>query len=294
MGSPRKKWPQFTPADKKIPLGLWNDLLRTVEGLDGLHPPEGYRSRELQGPSAPPHTIMRLVEMEDATESVRQSGYQDTPGTVLYLNPADDTWTKTSPAHMPDLLLDDNQKLAVVTGQRIVAYYHGQAGILIPVIGGLLTARFELTENLAFGGQATAKKLEWNGSIYAVNDNLTFEVYDPFNKFNQKQTPKDQGGARGCAQYFPDSQRWEIQWLEHQARWIEFVLAEALATTDASADCDGVTYHDGYEPETAVTTIYNKSASGGAYIYEGSDDNEGTAKYSPANDQYVIDNIECP
>lgn len=293
MGIPRKKWPQFTLADKKLPLGPVNELFRTVEGLDGAHVTEGYSSREIQAPAAPAHTVVRLVEIEDATEAARASGYQDTPGTVLYLNPTDQTWTKTDPAYMPDLLLDDNQKIAVVTGQQVVAYYHGQAGILIPVIGGLLTARFELTENLEFGGQATAKKLEWQETEYVANDDITFEVWDPHSKWNQKQTPKDQGGARGCAQYCPDSERWEIQWMQHQARWIKFMLAEALDTTDADADCDGVTYVDGYEPETAVTTVHNEPASSD-YIYEGDDDDIGQAVYDPGNDKYWIRMVECP
>ena len=55
MGRPRKKWPQFTLADKKLPLGPINELFRTVEGLDGLHYPEGYRNREFGAPAAPPH-----------------------------------------------------------------------------------------------------------------------------------------------------------------------------------------------------------------------------------------------
>ena len=153
--------------------------------------------------------------------------------------------------------------------------------------------RFELTENLAFGSNATAYLLQWTGAAYVAQSDGSFEVYDIFSKFNQKDKPTGQDGARGYAQWYWDRRIWEIVQLEHQARWIEFYLTAALATTDASKGCDNVTYHDGYQPNTAVTTIYNKSASSD-YIFEGDDNDRGMAKYDPADDKYTIVQFECP
>lgn len=153
--------------------------------------------------------------------------------------------------------------------------------------------RFELTENLAFGSNATAYLLKWTGAAYEAQSDVSFEVYDIFSKFNQKDKPTGQDGARGYAQWVWDRRIWEIITLEHQARWIEFYLSAALATTDASKGCDNVTYHDGYQPNTAVTTIYNKSASTDN-IFSGADNNRGEALYDPVNDKYIITQIECP
>lgn len=152
---------------------------------------------------------------------------------------------------------------------------------------------FELTENLIFGSNATAKVLILSGGTYSVDDDVTFEVYDPFSKFNQNDKPTGQGGARGYAKWLPDSAQFEIVELEHQARWIKFILNAALATTDASVACDNVTYVDGYQPDTAVTTVYNEPASSD-YIYEGDNNDKGQAVYDPGNDKYWIRMVECP
>ena len=158
--------------------------------------------------------------------------------------------------------------------------------------GGL--RRFELTENLAFGGNATAYLLQWTGAAYVAQSGTSFEVYDPFSKFNQNCKPTGQDGARGYAQWCWDRRVWEIVQMQHQARWIEFVANGAFATTDASATVDGVTYHDGYQPDTAVTTVYNTDESGGDYKFEGDNNDIGEALYDPANNKYWIIQLECP
>lgn len=81
--------------------------------------------------------------------------------------------------------------------------------------------------------------------------------------------------------------------LAHQARWIEFTTTEAFATTDADVDVDDVVYHDGYEPDTAITTVYNKAISSD-YLYEGDDNDCGDARYDPEDDKYRICMMECP
>lgn len=78
-----------------------------------------------------------------------------------------------------------------------------------------------------------------------------------------------------------------------QAKWIKFFFAAALATTDASVACDNVTYVDGYEPSTPVTTVYNEPASSD-YMFEADDNDKGQARYDPENDKYWICIPECP
>lgn len=188
-------------------------------------------------------------------------------------------------------------------GMYVYTVWNRQSGrweIITPAtVATELTYRFELYENLAFGEHATAKLLYWDSdeSDYAADDDTTFEVYDAFNKFNQNCKPTGQGGARGYARYFLDADRWEIIEMEHQARWIRFIVNEGsgFATSDASFAVDGVTYHDGYEPDTAVTTVHNeREHAADTYIFEGNDDDRGFAKYDPATDQYSVDNMECP
>jgi len=155
--------------------------------------------------------------------------------------------------------------------------------------------RFELTANLSIGDTTTARKLEWDGDSFEVVGD-EFDVYDPFSMFLQACKPKDEDGARGYARQYPeDAERWEIIELQHQARWIEFVVNDGsgFAASDASVTVDGVSYHDGYEPDTAITTVYNKTASSD-YIFEGDDDDKGMAKYSPGTNKYIIDQMECP
>lgn len=157
---------------------------------------------------------------------------------------------------------------------------------------GAVLRRFELTENLTFGSNATALVLKWTGAAFATVADSEFEVYDPFSEFNQNDKPTGQDGARGYAHKIDG--RWEITKLQHQARWIHFVVNDGddFTTADSSVVVDGVTYHDGYQPNTAITTVYNPSASAN-YVFSGSDDDEGWAQYDPAGNKYWIDNKEC-
>lgn len=80
-----------------------------------------------------------------------------------------------------------------------------------------------------------------------------------------------------------------------QAKWIKFTVNDGsgFASTDASVAVDGVTYIDGYEPATAITTVYNEPISSN-YLFEGDDDDKGKAEYDPTNDKYWIHQMECP
>jgi hypothetical protein len=133
MAEPRKKWPQFTSADKKIPLGLWNDLLRTVEGLDTGSPTEGYASQVVKAPYPPGQTILRLVELDDAIGPDESSEFRDRRGTVLYWDSSNSTWKRTDPAHQVSVITDGFEHLVQDQGQRLVVWFHGQSGKYLPV-----------------------------------------------------------------------------------------------------------------------------------------------------------------
>lgn len=161
-----------------------------------------------------------------------------------------------------------------------------------------ITRRIELKagETLTPGGSATAYLLEWGGTSYSPDTSVEITVQDAFSRFRQSSPPSGQDGARGYATHYGDRDVWELIDLEHQAKWIEFVADGAYAPTDASATVDGVTYHEGYEPTTAITTVYNKGASAN-YIFEGGDNDRGMAKYSIEEDKYYIwqaELLECP
>jgi hypothetical protein len=109
-------------------------------------------------------------------------------------------------------------------------------------------------------------------------------------------------GVAGSAQILDKASGTGLQWAHirlgckrHQARWIEFVVnaAGGFSTTDASVAVDGITYHDGREPQTPVTTVYNTRASSD-YKFEGDDDDRGEALYAPEEDKYYIIQMECP
>jgi len=89
--------------------------------------------------------------------------------------------------------------------------------------------------------------------------------------------------------------KWVMTSGQKQARWIEFQVNDGsgFSVSDSSVSVDGVVYHDGYEPATAVTTVYNKEADGTAYLFSGDDDAEGVALYSPKDQKYYIVQMEC-
>lgn len=225
---------------------------------------------------------------------------------ALHYNPATGTYSpeagRTARLYHPLGARDGNNVYlpvsSLASGMVVYAAWNRQSGrweIVAPEATTEHACRFELYENLSFGGQATAKLVYWDGNDYAVNDDVTFQVYDAFNKFNQNCKPTGQGGARGYARYFSDAGRWEITELEHQARWIKCLIdnGSGYATTDETWTVDGVVYYDGYEPDTPVTTVYNAPAHAD-YIFEGDDNDVFYAKYDPAADKYWLDQGECP
>ena len=96
-------------------------------------------------------------------------------------------------------------------------------------------------------------------------------------------------GEKTCAVLF------EFGAVDTGPHWIEFVLTEALATTDASADADVVS---GYGPglpdaETAITVLNLLTATESTYLFEGASGAKGLAIHKGGTD-YQIFQMECP
>lgn len=162
-----------------------------------------------------------------------------------------------------------------------------------------LFRRFELKDDLADGNPATAYLLYWDSDAddWAIDTDVEFEVVDMFgSRRGQARISDLQKGTRGTCIKFHDSAVWEIVTMEHQARWIEFMVNDAsgFTTSDSSVTVDGVIYHDGYEPNTAITIVYNGSSAAGCRIFYGDDNDVGEAIYDPAADKYIINQVECP
>jgi len=157
--------------------------------------------------------------------------------------------------------------------------------------------RFELIDNLYFNSYTQARELVWSNSQWKADDTTEATVYDVFGMFCQWCKPKNQDGARGWARQFPeDAERWEIINMQWQAKWIEFVVNDysGFTTSSPSVTVDGVIYHNGYEPDTAITTVYNGSSVAGCRIFEGDDNDVGEALYDPLTGKYIISQLECP
>ena len=52
-------------------------------------------------------------------------------------------------------------------------------------------------------------------------------------------------------------------------------------------------YHDGFQPGTPVTVVYNKEAENTTYLFEGSDNEKGVALYMRSTNRYLIIQMEC-
>jgi hypothetical protein len=161
--------------------------------------------------------------------------------------------------------------------------------------GGSSSRLFELKtgQSLVPGGTATALLLYWDGDSWETDSDVEFTIRDMMSKFRQSSPPSGQNGARGFCELYGGE--WVIKDMQHQARKIHFVVNDAtgFAITDSTATVDGVDYQNGYTPTTGITTVYNKSISSN-YLYEGDDDDKGTAYYDLTNNKYWIDMMECP
>jgi len=181
-------------------------------------------------------------------------------------------------------------------GDRVFCFWNRQSGrweILAPPLD---VWRFELKTALSPGFFATAYLLAYSDG-YAENVHIEFDVYDAIDGTLRGQAKTDsRPGTQGYAKYMPDSGRWEIIALAHQARWIRFGLMAAMLYTDYIASAEVLTYWDGYDPDPtgAHVTVLNCAVSGNQYLFAGATGAVGLACYDPVDDKYHIVQMECP
>lgn len=82
---------------------------------------------------------------------------------------------------------------------------------------------------------------------------------------------------------------------DHPANWIEFSVddVDGFTTDDETVTVTVDAYHDGFQPGTPVTVIYNKTAENTTYLFEGSDNEKGVALYMRSTNRYLIVQMEC-
>jgi hypothetical protein len=191
---------------------------------------------------------------------------------------------ETTQGHPADL---DEEVEILYTDDNLVVQW------LLLDSGGGTSRLFELKtgQTLTPGGTATALLLYWDGDSWETDSDLEFTVRDFMSKFRQSSPPTGEDGARGKVELHGGE--WVIVEMQHQARWIEFTANGAFTTSTVSPNIDGITYHDGYTPTTAPTTVENYAISSGRQ-FEGDDNDKGLAIYDPDDGKYYINQFECP
>ncbi len=181
-------------------------------------------------------------------------------------------------------------------------------GIWVAAASELLV-RFELTADLVYGvepGGNNARVLVYSAGAY-VPTGQTIRVYDwtalgsgagAYATWSGKGpvTSPARNGYQGWAIRQPDSGRYEIVWMESQARTISFRLYARLSTADASqANCSVLTYWDGRDPDPAASgaTVYNlPTDNAGVYKFFGEANAVGYAVWNERLARYEISAIE--
>lgn len=176
-----------------------------------------------------------------------------------------------------DLLIDARDSdLIFAVGMKVVCHWSSQRGAFLPVaVPPAQTIRFQLAGNLSLGGYASANLLEWGGSSYVADGDMSFDVYDEHGLYCQWNPPVGQDGARGYAEFFSDLDKWVIREMENQAKWIIFYTNEDLDGESTSVQGTILEYGDGYATEEMVTnaedfTFYASEESSYFYAPAGS------------------------
>jgi hypothetical protein len=161
---------------------------------------------------------------------------------------------------------------------------------------GAALTYFELTANLQFGvdpGSDNAKIIEWDGDSYEPTG-AAIRVFDwtilgaVDSAFWVGRAPAGAvKGYRGFAT-IGQSGRYEIVWMETQARFIKFRTQGQLKYNVASIGGDLLDYFDGREPPAGTVTLYNvETDAAGVYEFYGPDNAVGYAVWNDAS-QYRI------
>ncbi len=181
------------------------------------------------------------------------------------------------------------------------------SGLWVASGGNPPLLRFELTADLVYGvdpGSDNAKVLQYAAGAYAPTGE-TIRVFDWTNFGSgaygtwSGQAPvlsPAKSGYQGWAIKQGDSSRYEIVWIERQARMISFRLYQQLQTNQASQGaCQVVAYWDGRDPDpsSAGVTLYNLATDySGVYKFAGDANAVGYATWNEKLGHYQICAIE--
>lgn len=132
MTQPRKTRPQATPQTKKIVRQDWNDLQRTVDGLDAAGLP-GFKARELTAFDEGERTAVCIAEMDEDMGPEVAAQFVDRTATLLRWDASSYCFRRTDPAEQIAIVTDVYDGLVLDQGQRVVCLYHAQSGKYIPI-----------------------------------------------------------------------------------------------------------------------------------------------------------------
>jgi hypothetical protein len=176
-------------------------------------------------------------------------------------------------------------------GDRVFCFWNRQSGRWEIISPPQDIWRFELKTALTPCSHATAYLLEDHSGCLEENIHVEFDVYDAFDGTLRGQAKTETApGTQGYAKFMPDSGRWEIIYLQHQARWIRFMLVSAMSHYDNMATAEVEEFWDGYNPDPNDNYIYviNCVGTGGQYLFAGSSGMMGMACHDPLAGNYRI------
>ena len=254
------------------------------------------RSRE---PNVWPRTQVRLVK----TVSISGS-YPTEPADTFGIVFCDTTFTQTA---------GNNGHTNTDRQSTFAAYAHSMSGKYYPVgtlafverqnhkwvfIEAITTQMipFELTADLVYGvapSADNAKILEWDGATWTVGS-TAIRVFDWGNSggtYGNWVGRAPAGAVKGyqgiCIK--ASSGRYEIIWMEEQARFIKFKLTSQLKYNAASVGASQVENWDGRTPPVGSVTVYNtETDAAGVYQFYGPSNAVGYAVFDDKLGRYRI------
>jgi len=185
--------------------------------------------------------------------------------------------------------------------ERIFIYYEpkSRSWYVLGSAGADITF-FELTADLVYGtapAADNAKVLEWTGTAYAATG-ATIRVFDwgvvpgTYGNWVGRAPAGSFAGYQGIATIGP-SGRYEIIWMEEQAKWLKFKLNAQLKYNAASAAVTEIEHWDGRELPGGTITVYNSvTTTAGVYQFWGPTDAIGYAVYDDKEGKYKIVSLE--
>jgi hypothetical protein len=208
----------------------------------------------------PPGVQIGLFQLTEAMQWPDSNPYSSGDGDTPYAEnckrvwflPADDEYgntdsSKSETLYHPTAFRESVNDVAIghspfASGQRCFALYNAQSGrweIISPPVD---VWRFELKDDLAPGGNATAYLLPWGGASYGEDTDIEFEVYDPLTMYRgrARSTSPSAAGSQGYAKYMPDRGVWEIVSMQPWATLVQGLLDGSIVEATATAKVDGL------------------------------------------------------